>query len=101
MALLVGYFSLSKEIRLYVFYIYFFVGEMMRQQASHLQIRWYQSRSSNAFSETCMVSTHNDYKISGQELFPRIERSISLRMLGENYEGEEEEELRVRLDCFE
>jgi hypothetical protein len=48
-----------------------------------------------------MVSTHSDYKRSGQELFPGLERSRASRMSGEHYEGEEEEDPRVRLDRFE
>jgi len=48
-----------------------------------------------------MVSTCHDYQISGQELFPRLERSRESIMLGEHYEGEEEEYPRVRFDRIE
>jgi hypothetical protein len=48
-----------------------------------------------------MVSTHSVYKRSGQELLPGLERSRASRMSGEHYEGEEEEDPRVRLDRFE
>jgi hypothetical protein len=64
-------------------------------------MRWYQSRSSNSFNETCMVSTCSDSRRIGQELFPRLEQSRASRMLGEHYEREEEEYIRVRLDRFE
>jgi hypothetical protein len=48
-----------------------------------------------------MVSTHYDYKISGQELLPRLECSRASRMSGVHYEGEEEEDTRVRFHRFE
>jgi hypothetical protein len=47
-----------------------------------------------------MVSTRNDYKISGQDLFIGLERSRASRMSREHYEGEEEEDPKVKLDCF-
>jgi hypothetical protein len=37
-----------------------------------------------------MVSTHNDYKIKGQELFPGLEKSRVSRMSGEHCGGDEE-----------
>jgi hypothetical protein len=48
-----------------------------------------------------MVSTHNDYKRSGKELFPWLERSRASRMSGGHYEDEVEEYPRVRFDQFE
>jgi hypothetical protein len=48
-----------------------------------------------------MVSTCSVYKISGKDLFPRLEKSGASRMSRNHYEGEEEEDHRVRLDRFE
>jgi hypothetical protein len=48
-----------------------------------------------------MVSTCNDYKRSGQKLFPRPEQSRSPRIAGEHYGEDEEEDPKVSLDQLE
>ena len=48
-----------------------------------------------------MVSTRGDYKRKGKELLSGIEQRRVSRMAGEHYEGDEEEDPRDKLDCFE
>jgi hypothetical protein len=63
-----------------------------------LHIIWYQILSLNTPSEAYMVSTHDDYKITRQELFPGLEQSRAPRMVREHHREDEEEDPRVGLD---